>query len=115
MSNDDSTIDSLLMENVSILPMDTPRILDNQSLLVKNGLIAAIGNAGVFEVPADTRVIDGGGGFLMPDLSDMHAHIRGYTDDESITVNADIAANQFLLYLATGATAERASCLLRTL
>lgn len=99
--------DTLLITNVNILPMDAPRLMENQALLIRSGVITEIGDMGALKVPADARIIDGGGGFLMPGLSDMHAHIAGPAYGGSVEENAEVAANQLLLYLATGVTMLR--------
>lgn len=99
--------DTLLLRNVNVLPMDAPRVVENQALLVKDGVIAAVGDVRAIRQPRGAKVVDGGGGFVMPGLSDMHAHVAGYTDGESAGANAEVAANQLLLYLATGVTLLR--------
>lgn len=43
-------------------------------LLVKDGLIAAIGSRSTIEIPKEAKVIDVTGKTLMPGLWDMHAH-----------------------------------------
>lgn len=58
--------------NVNVAPMDADRVLRNQTVLVENGKIAAIG-AGL-KVPESAQVLDGHGAYLSPGLSDMHTH-----------------------------------------
>ena len=59
--------------HVNVLPMDTDRVLRDQTVLVQGGSIAAIGPS--VSVPADARVIDGhGSAWLSPGLADMHVH-----------------------------------------
>lgn len=99
--------DTYLLRRVNILPMDTPRVLENQDMLVRNGNIAAIGGHGSLLAPDDAIVIDGGGHYLLPGLSDMHAHVSVYSDVDGKTDDAGVAENQFLLYLATGVTLLR--------
>lgn len=43
-------------------------------LLVKDGLIAAIGSRSTMDIPKDAKIIDVTGKTLMPGLWDMHAH-----------------------------------------
>ena len=102
-----SIAETILLKDVNILPMNTARVVENQALLVKNGLIVAMGNDGTLVVPAGARVIDGQGGYVMPGLSDMHTHIRGYADASTAGASPEIAANQLMLYLATGVTLLR--------
>lgn len=59
--------------NVNVVTMEDERVLRGQTVLVKDGAIAAIGTA--VTVPAGARVLDGGGAaFLSPGLADMHTH-----------------------------------------
>ena len=75
--------------NVNVLPMDSERVLSNQTVLVEGGKIAAIGPA--LPVPVGATVIDGhGSAYLSPSLADMHIH-------------AD-TAEDMKVYLANGVT-----------
>lgn len=59
--------------HVNVLPMDTERVLRDQTVLVQDGRIAAIGPQ--IPVPTDASVIDGhGSAWLSPGLADMHVH-----------------------------------------
>jgi imidazolonepropionase-like amidohydrolase len=61
--------------DVAVVPMDTERVLPNQTVLVQNGWITALGPTGEVPVPANAARIDGRGRYLIPGLADMHAHI----------------------------------------
>jgi imidazolonepropionase-like amidohydrolase len=63
--------------NVSVLPMDTERVLAGQTVVVRDGRIAAIGPAVQIDIPPGTTRIDGRGKFLMPGLVDVHIHMGG--------------------------------------
>lgn len=78
---------------VDVVPMDSERILDDQTVLVRGDRITAIGPASAVTVPAGATVIDGAGKYLMPGLADMHVHI--------------LAPNEMPLYLAHGVTTVR--------
>ena len=59
--------------HVNVLPMDADRVLRDQTVLVRDGRITAIGTA--IPVPGDAAVIDGhGSAWLSPGLADMHVH-----------------------------------------
>ena len=59
--------------NVNVLPMDSERVLSNQTVLVEGGKVAAMGPT--VPVPAGATEIDGHGtAFLSPGLADMHVH-----------------------------------------
>jgi imidazolonepropionase-like amidohydrolase len=85
-------IAAIVVQNVSIVPMDSDRVLRNQNVVVKNGIIAAIGDAKTSVDPANAVVIDGSGKYLLPGLGDMHVH----TDP-----------GDFPLFLANGVTTIR--------
>jgi hypothetical protein len=87
--------------NVAVLPMDSERVLENQTVVVRGERIVAIGPAASVAVPAGATRIEGGGRFLMPGLAEMHAHIPG--GNTPATVVADI----MFLYVANGITTIR--------
>lgn len=59
--------------DVNLLPMDSARVLSDQTVLVEDGKIKAIGSG--LPVPAGATVIDGHGtAYLSPALADMHVH-----------------------------------------
>jgi imidazolonepropionase-like amidohydrolase len=61
--------------NVNVVPMDKECLLRNQTVIVRDGVIAKIGDAKRIRVPSDAQRIDGAGKFLIPGLSDMHVHL----------------------------------------
>lgn len=63
--------------DVSVVPMDRERVLSRQTVVVRDGRIVALGAVGRTSVPAGATRIDGRGKFLMPGLSDCHAHNVG--------------------------------------
>ncbi len=62
--------------DVTVVPMDAPRVLPRQTVLVRGKNIVAVLPAGEAWVPADALSIDGRGKFLMPGLADMHTHVQ---------------------------------------
>ena len=61
--------------DVNVIPMDKERILPHQTVIVRNGTIAEIGNAKRIKIPKDAQKIDGAGKYLIPGLTDMHVHL----------------------------------------
>src|ERR1700720_1099595 len=61
--------------NVSVAPLDHEGVVPGQTVVVRNGSIAAIGSADATPVPKDAVVIQGNGHYLMPGLADMHVHL----------------------------------------
>ena len=66
----------IAITNVNVIPMDRERVLEDHVVLVSNGKITAVGPRVQTRIPAGTRMIDGGGGYLLPGLSDFHVHMR---------------------------------------
>jgi imidazolonepropionase-like amidohydrolase len=60
--------------DVAVVPMDTERVLPNQTVVIEGGRITALGPSGKVPVPAGAVRIDGRGKYLMPGLTDMHVH-----------------------------------------
>lgn len=65
----------LAFVGVNVIPMDEPGVLENQTVLVDQGKIQAVGPVGSVSLPPKVRRIDGAGRYLMPGLAEMHAHI----------------------------------------
>jgi imidazolonepropionase-like amidohydrolase len=63
--------------HTAVVPMDTERVLRDQTVVVANGKIVAMGPAPVVSVPADAHRVDGRGRYLLPGLCDMHVHLPG--------------------------------------
>jgi len=82
--------------NVTIVPMDSERLINNQTVVVRDERIVRIGPADKMQIPENATRIDGTGKYLMPGLVDMHVHLRDYVDP-------DMAA-LLQLYVANGVT-----------
>jgi imidazolonepropionase-like amidohydrolase len=61
--------------NVDVLPMSDDRVVAQQTVIVRDGIIGEIGGVDVVPVPENARVVDGTDRFLMPGLAEMHAHV----------------------------------------
>jgi hypothetical protein len=86
---------------VTVLPMDRERLIPNQTVVVRNGRIAAIGPTRRTRVPAGATRIEGRGRYLMPGLSEMHAHVPPSPKDVQWTEDV------LFLYAANGITFAR--------
>jgi imidazolonepropionase-like amidohydrolase len=86
---------------VSVVPMDSDRIVENQTVLVENGHIAAFGPAGEVDVPGGATRVDGAGKYLMPGLAEMHGHLPNPDTPAVVTENV------LFLYVANGVTTVR--------
>lgn len=85
---------------VSVVPMDRERVLQNQTVVVRGEWVAEIGPASRVRIPDGAMRIDGRGRFLIPGLSEMHAHIPP-------PQNAAFQERVLLMYLAGGVTTVR--------
>lgn len=79
--------------DVTLVPMDSERVVPHTTVLVRNGVIMAVGPAKDVGVPEGALRIDGRGRFLLPGLVDMHVHLFDSRD--------------LSLYLAHGVTTIR--------
>lgn len=85
--------------NVNVIPMTADLVLTQQTVVVSDGRIAAIGDVGSIAVPGEAMVIDGTDRYLIPGLTEMHAHVTG-------TGERDVQ-RLFSLFLANGVTTIR--------
>jgi hypothetical protein len=70
--------------HVNIIPMDTERLLEDQTVVIRGDRIAQVGPAEEVTVPASAQTIDGRDLFLLPGLADMHYHVD--RDPASLTL-----------------------------
>lgn len=98
----DAQAQTVVFENVNVIPMDRERVLERQTVIVRDGRIAAIGPAAGAKIPAGATRVDGTGKFLLPGLAEMHGHLTAnYLPDAA---KADV----LYLYVANGITTVRA-------
>jgi len=86
--------------NVTVLPMNSEQLLENQTVLIEEGKIKAIDAKPSFEAK---QTIDGTGKFLMPGLTEMHAHIPIATEEGKDS----LVKETLFLYLSQGITTIR--------
>jgi len=79
--------------NVQVIPMDKERILEDQNVVVRSGIIETLGPSDDIEIPMDAMIIDGNEKYLLPGLIDMHVHV--------------LNENELLLFAAHGVTSVR--------
>src|ERR1044072_3225053 len=86
---------------VNVVPMDRERIIENQTVIVRDGRIAEVGSADKVKAPAGALVIQAKGKYLMPGLAEMQGHLPHPNLGESVS-------NSFLLlFVANGVTTVR--------
>lgn len=94
----------VVFEDVTVLPMDSARVLPHHSVLVRDGRIAAVGPAAAVRVPAGALRVDGRGKYLMPGLAEMHAHLP---NPDAPNTPPEIVERVLFLYVANGVTVAR--------
>src|SRR5206468_10639705 len=62
--------------HANVAPMDSERVLRDQTVVVTGGRIQAVGPSASTAVPPGARRIDCAGGWLVPGLADMHVHVN---------------------------------------
>ncbi len=88
---------------VNVIPMDRERVLTNQTVIVRDGKIAEIGEVGKVKVPKDAVMVDAKGKYLIPGLVDMHTHLL--SDDDAYPDT--IAPDELRVMVANGVTTVR--------
>ncbi len=88
---------------VNVIPMDRERVLQNQTVIVRNGTVAEIGDARKVKVPKDSIRIDAKGKYLIPGLVDMHTHLLSDGDEYPDS----IAEDELKVMVANGVTTIR--------
>ena len=87
--------------NVTVIPMDSERVLEGQTVVVRGERIVTVGPADEVEVPDDAMRIDGAGKYLLPGLAEMHGHVP--RPDQPVQFTDDV----LFLYVANGITTVR--------
>ena len=86
---------------VNVIPMDSERVLDDQTVLVAGDRIVAVGPSGEVAVPDGATVVEGGGRYLMPGLAEMHGHVPRPDAPRQLTEDV------LFLFVANGVTTVR--------
>lgn len=91
----------IVIENVTVVPLDQKGAVSDQTVVIQNGRIAEVGAADAVEAPDGATRVDGSGQYLMPGLAEMHAHLP--TDDEPEGIRDAV----LFLFAANGVTFAR--------
>ncbi|MFI0430920.1 amidohydrolase family protein [Mariniflexile sp. HMF6888] len=89
--------DLMAFTNVTLIDGTGKSIKQNQTIIIKNGNIKAIGNDGEFEIPENTQIINLNGKTIVPGIVGMHNHLH----IPGFPYVGGVAAK---LYLASGVT-----------
>jgi len=85
--------------NVNVVPMNSEVVIAAQTVVVTDGIIVEIGDVDLVPVPEEAEVVDGTDRFLMPGLTEMHAHVPD--------ANSDDLGRVLTLFVANGVTTIR--------
>src|SRR5687768_14172794 len=89
--------------NVNVIPMDRERVLANQTVVIKNVIIAELGDAKKVKLPKGATRVDAAGKYLIPGLVDMHAHLLSDGDEYPDSIGPD----ELRVMVANGVTTVR--------
>jgi imidazolonepropionase-like amidohydrolase len=95
-------VPALVISDVTVIPMSGVTSVPRATVVVQAGRITAVHTGTVPTLPAGAIRIDGRGKFLIPGLTDMHAHL--YADE---WVPDSVAPYELGVYLAHGVTTAR--------
>ncbi|MEW6735817.1 MAG: amidohydrolase family protein [Acidobacteriota bacterium] len=87
--------------NVNVVPMDSERIIEKQTVIVQDGRIVEIGPTTKIKIPPAALTIDGQGKYLMPGLAEMHGHLPPPNMSEQLSKSL------IFLFVANGVTRVR--------
>jgi imidazolonepropionase-like amidohydrolase len=86
---------------VNVVPMDSERVIEDQTVIVRGDRIAELGPSAKVKVPAGALRIEAKGKYLMPGLAEMHGHLPHPNQGEAV------ARSFLLLFVANGVTTVR--------
>lgn len=107
-----SAVRQFVAVDTNLIALTNARVIDGtgapareaQTLIIRDGVIAALGNAASTPVPADARVIDLTGKSIIPGFVMLHEHLFYPTGGGTY---ANLSESFARLYLAGGVTAMR--------
>ena len=86
---------TVALTHVNVIDLERGRVVNDQTVLIADGRITAMGAASTTNVARGATRVDYRGKFLIPGLWDMHAHLGAS------------GPTSFALYLANGVTGVR--------
>ena len=97
---------TIAITGVNVIDVVAGRVVNDRTVTISAGTITAVGAAASVAVPANARIIDGTGFYLMPGLWDMHVHLRGNPVDRDKPLIEENAA-MLDLFLVNGVVGVR--------
>jgi imidazolonepropionase-like amidohydrolase len=71
--------ETIVISHVTVIPMDSDRVLEDQTVVVRDGKVAKV-STGDTTIPKNALRIDGRGKYVMPALADLHVHLFSADD-----------------------------------
>jgi imidazolonepropionase-like amidohydrolase len=68
----------IYITHVVVIDTETGKEATDQTVIISDGKIADVARSGSLAAPANARVVDGKGKYLIPGLWDMHVHTWDY-------------------------------------
>ena len=100
-----------LIQNVNLIPMTEEAVFEDYSVLVDGSKISRICSPAETCPTAAAKIIDGTGKYLMPGLTDMHAHVEaassGSAPPAMVAMSQRIQYTQLKQYVLFGVTTIR--------
>ncbi len=87
--------------NVNVIPMDREQVLTNHTVIFNNGKIVRVGPSASVQVPTGITTVNGSGKYLIPGLSEFHAHVPNASSPQSTKDRT------LTLYVVNGVTTAR--------
>lgn len=75
---------AIAFTNVNVIPMDREQVLENHTVIVRNGRIERVGPSASTRVPSDVQTVNASGKYLMPGLAEFHAHVPNGNTPQAI-------------------------------
>jgi len=91
----------LLITNATIIDLTTGSLSDPQQILIDGGEITSIEPMSAHQPPVVVETIDASGGFILPGLIDVHAHIGDGGLGEQTLADQEQALEQFVRFGVT--------------
>lgn len=95
--------------NVSVLPMDSDVVMEDQTVIIEGDRIVEIGPSMEVRISSDVTIIDGTDKYLMPGLAEMHGHVPPSNPGPNAPdyFNEEYVKNTLFLYVSAGITTVR--------
>lgn len=86
---------SVVITDVTVVPMDSERVLAHRTVLVTDGVVAWIGPTGAVKTPKGAVRVNGHGKYLLPGLVDFHVRELTAKDPRAALPFLELAARLY--------------------